>query len=93
MIDVDMLNTTYQDIIKTFLLNKILHHVSILWIIENNEELQYYMDKQNSEWMAGGPWYNTSICKELHGKLFEGFIRNARTDRCYIMCSIDAHEK
>ena len=43
--------------------------------------------------MTGGPWYNTSICKKLYGKVFEGFIRNARTDRYIIMCSIDAHEK
>ena len=42
--------------------------------------------------MTGGPWYNTSICKKLHGKLFEGFIINARTDRYNIMCSIDAYE-
>ena len=26
-------------------------------------------------------------------KMFEEFIRNARTDRYDIMCSIDAHEK
>ena len=25
--------------------------------------------------------------------MFVGFIRNSRTDRYYIMCSIDAHEK
>ena len=43
--------------------------------------------------MTGGPWYNTSICNKLNGKVFEGFIRNARTDRYNIMCSIDAHEK
>ena len=35
MIDVDHLNTTYQDIITTFLLNKMLHHVVMLWINEN----------------------------------------------------------
>ena len=51
------------------------------------------MEKHNSEWMTGGPWYNTSICKKLHGKVFEGFIRNARTYRYNIMCSIDAHKK
>ena len=33
MIDVDMLNTTYQYIITTFVLNKMLHHVGMLWII------------------------------------------------------------
>ena len=43
--------------------------------------------------MIGGPWYNTSICKKLHGNVFEGFIRNARTDRNNILCYINAHEK
>ena len=43
--------------------------------------------------MTCGPWYNTYICKKLHGKVFEGFIINARTDRYNIMCSIDAHKK
>ena len=51
------------------------------------------MDIQNSDWLSGGPWYNTSICKKLHGKLFEGFIKNARPDRYHIMCSTDAHEQ
>ena len=44
----DILDTTYQDIIATFLLNAILHHVGMLWIIETNEQLQYDMDKHNS---------------------------------------------
>ena len=51
------------------------------------------MDTKNSDWLTGGPWYNTSICKKLHGILFEVFIINARTDRYHIMCSIDEHEK
>ena len=51
------------------------------------------MDIQNSDWMTGGPLYITSICKKLHGKLFEGFIINARTERYHIMCSIDAYGK
>ena len=63
MIDVDILNTTYQDIITTFVLNTMLHHVGMLWIFETHEQLQYSMDKHNSEWMTGGPWYNKSIFK------------------------------
>ena len=51
------------------------------------------MDKHNSEWTTGGPRYNTYICKKFHKKVFEGFIRDARTDRYNIMYSIDAHEK
>ena len=50
------------------------------------------MELQNLDCMIGGPWYNTSICKKLHGKLFERFIINARTDRYNIMCFIDAYE-
>ena len=51
------------------------------------------MDKHNSYWMTCGPWYNTYICKNYMKKLFEEFIRSARTDRYNIMCSIDAHDK
>ena len=63
MIDVDIMNTTYQNIITTFVLNAILHHVGVLWIIEYNEQLHYDKYKHNSDWMKGGPWYNTSISK------------------------------
>ena len=50
------------------------------------------MEKNNSGWMTGGPWYNTCICKQLYRNVFEGFIINARTDRYNIMCYIDTHE-
>ena len=93
MIDVDNLNTRYHDIFTYFVLNKMLHHVDMLWIIETHKQLKYDMDKDNLHWMTGGTWYNTYICKKSHGKVFEGFFRNARTDRYNIMCSIDAHEK
>ena len=62
-----------------------LHHVGMLWIIETHKQLQYDMDKQNSEWTTGGPLYNTYVCMKLHGNVFEGFIRNKRTDRYNIM--------
>ena len=42
--------------------------------------------------MTSGTWYNTSIYNKLHRNMFEGFIRNSRTERYHIMCSIDAHE-
>ena len=43
MINVDNLNTTYQDIITTFLLNTMLHHVVMLCIIEAHTKLKYDM--------------------------------------------------
>ena len=47
-----------------------LHHVGMLWIIESHEQLKYDMEIHNSDWLTGGPWYNTSICKKLHEKCF-----------------------
>ena len=44
MIYVHIMNNNYKDIITTFVLNTILHHVGMLQIIENHEQLQYYMD-------------------------------------------------
>ena len=70
-----------------------LHHFGMIWMIENHEDLKYDMVLKHSDWMTGGPWYKTCICKKLHGKVFEGFIINARTDRYSIMCSIDAYER
>ena len=61
MIDVSLLETNYQEIITTFVLNKMLHHVGMIWIIENREDLKYDMEIHNSDWITGGPWYNTSI--------------------------------
>ena len=87
------INTKYKDIITSFVLNKLLHSVGMSWIIETHEILKYDMDKNNPNWMTCGPWYNTSICKKIHGTVFEEFIRNSRTDRYNLMCSIDAHEK
>ena len=39
LIDMDILDNTYQDIITTFVLNTMLHHVGMLLLIENHEEL------------------------------------------------------
>ena len=93
IIDRDNMNTNHQDIITTFLLNTMLQHVGMLCLIENQEHLTYDMDIQNSDWMTGGPWYKSSICKKLHENIFEGFIMNAGTDRYHTRCSIFAYEK
>ena len=51
------------------------------------------MGKHNPYWITGGFWYNTSICKKLHGTVLEEYIRNSRTDIYNLMCSINSHEK
>ena len=50
-------------------------------------------ENNNPGWLNKGQWYNTAICSKLHGKMFEYFIRHARTDRYHLMCSIIAHDK
>ena len=39
MIYMDKMTTTYQDIITLFVLNTMLHHVVMLWIIETHNQL------------------------------------------------------
>ena len=51
------------------------------------------MDIQNSDWLTGGPWYNTYICNKLYSKFFQGLIINAITDRNHIIFYTDAYEK
>ena len=58
--------------ITKFVLNAILRHVGMLWIICPNEEMKYEMDVNNHpDWLNKGPWYNKAICSMLHGILFE----------------------
>ena len=54
-----------------------------------------YDIKENNHpyWLNKGPRYKTDISYKFHGTAFDGFIRNYRTYRCNIMCSIPAHDK
>ena len=75
------------------MLNEILHHVSMSWIISSNKEMKYDTNKNNhQDWLNKCPWYNTSICQKLHGSRFENFITQARTDRYNLMCYFVAHD-
>ena len=87
-------NTPFGEMITKFVLNAILHHVSMSWIISSNKEMKYEIEKNNhQDWLNKGPWYNTSICLNFHGSIFEDFITHVRTDRYNIMCSLVAHDK
>ena len=44
MIDGNLLDNTYQEIITTFVLNTMLNHIGMIWLTENHEELKYDMD-------------------------------------------------
>ena len=89
----DNINTQYKNIFIVFVLNTLLHHVGMSWIIETHKQLKYDMEKRNPHYITGGLWYNTFIYFLIHGTVFEEFIRDSMTDRYYLMCSIDVHQK
>ena len=87
-------DTPIEEIITKTKLNAILHHMGMSWIICSNNKILYEIEESiHPDWLDNGPWYNTTICSKLHGKIFEDFIRDARTDRYRLMCYIIAHDK
>ena len=87
-------NTTFDEMITKFVLNEILHHVVMSWIISSNKEMKYEIDENNhQDWLNKGPWYNIDICSGLHVSMFGYFITHARTYRYNIICSLVAHDK
>ena len=75
------------------MLNSILHHVRMSWIICSDEEMFYEMDESNHpDFLNKCPWYNTSICLRLHGSLFEYFITHARTYGYNLLCYLVAYD-
>ena len=79
----------YDEIVTKCVLNEMLHHVGMSWIIRSNQEMEYELNETNhQDWLNKGTWYNKSICSRLHGSGFEDFITQERTDRYNIMCSL-----
>ena len=68
------MNTKHKYIVTVFVLNTLLHHVGMSWIIETHEQLKYDMDKNNPNWITGGPWNKTYICKKLHGNCLKNLL-------------------
>ena len=85
---------TVKEIITKFVLNIVLYHVGLSWIIYANKQMKYDIKENNHpDWLNKGPPNNTAICSKFHGTVFGGFIRNFRTNRCNIMCQITANNK
>ena len=79
--------------ITKFVLNKVLNHVGLSWIISLNKQMENETKENNSDWLNECPWYNTAIYSKCHRTTFEYYIRNARTDINYILCSISENDK
>ena len=79
--------------ITRFVLNTVLHHVGLSWIIYLNKKMEYEIKENNHPgWLNKGLRYNTDICYKLHRTIFDGFIRNYRTYRCNNTCSITSYD-
>ena len=81
--------------ITPFMMNSMLHHVVMSWIISSKKGMDYenFSQRETVDWFDKGPWYNKSICSKLYGTTFEGFIKQARTDRYNIMCYLVAQDR
>ena len=77
------------------MLNAMLHHVGMSWIISPNQEMEYEINTKSNHlnWLNKGPWYNINIYSKLHGIRLDDFITQARTDRYNLMCSLVAHDR
>ena len=47
----------YDEIITKFVLNEMLHHVGMSWIISSNQEMEYEMKTKSNhlDWLSKGP--------------------------------------
>ena len=77
------------------MMNSMLHHVGMSWMITSKKGMDYvnFSYRDNVGWFDKGPWHNKNICSKLYGTTFEGFIKQARTDRYNIMCSLVANDR
>ena len=53
----------YDKIITPFVMNSMLHHVGISWIISSKEEMDYdnFTNTKDLGWFDTGPWHNKNI--------------------------------
>ena len=69
-----MRNNNYKDIFTKLVLNTMVHHVGMSWIIETYQQLEYDVDKNNPYRITGGPCYNTSICKKYMERCLKNIL-------------------
>ena len=89
------MHSFYDEVITQFVLNAMLHHVGMSWIISIKKGLDYdnFTNSKNLEWFDTGPWYNKNVCSGLYQTTFEYFITLARKDQYNIICSLVAHDR
>ena len=56
----------YDKIITPFVMNAMLHHVGMSWIIYSKKEMDYdnYTNRKKLSWFDTGPWHIKNICSK-----------------------------
>ena len=72
----------YDKIITQFVMNSMLRHVGMSWMISSKEEMDYdkFTNSKNLGWFDTGPWHNTNICSKLYGTTFEDSYTRRRSE-------------
>ena len=62
----------YDKIITPFVMNSMLHHVGMSWMISSKKEMDYdnFTNTENVGLFETGPWHNKNICSKLYGTTF-----------------------
>ena len=71
----------------------VFQNIGLFWIIQSNKNLSFDFQKQFPSWILNGPWYNTTICSQSHGWVFEDYFTTFKRDKYNTMCSIETFEK
>ena len=75
------------------MLNSVLHHEGLSFIISSNNQTKYESEENNPDWFNKGTWYIASIYSKLYWTVFADFIINVRRDRYNLMCYITENDK
>ena len=68
----------------------VFNHVGLYWIIK--KKIKFYFEDHCTNCILNGPWYNTTICSQLHGSSFEDYDTTARKYSYNLMCYIENYE-
>ena len=66
------------DILSVLIKSFLFHHVGLSWMLETKDKYDYAVDENNSLWLTGGSWYNTTIFQNLLDNLSEYLFVNKR---------------
>ena len=83
--------TVTMDNIPIFIKAVVFPIFGISWMIQTREKFYFSVDEKFPRWCIGGPWYNTTICSNLHGPIFEVYFLTALQDRYKLMCGLHAY--